>query len=239
MSDFSPDNFPVLQFNPNAWDWFQVACADLEIPIDNDKKLRLERIYSHLLGVNEFLNLTRILTQEDYLKYHVFDSLTALSLVEHYTEPGDNLADLGSGGGYPGLPLATWLPNRRWTLIDSRAKKVAFLKEAIPLTGCKNGCARAFRGREAKSAAHDLYQKCKLLTARAVGQAADLLPDADALLAQNGIFLQMKGQSYPTEERPAFLKALPKIGFTLMEEHNIALDESDPDRWLILAMKTK
>ena len=72
-----------------------------------------------------------------------------------------------------------------------------------------------------------------------MGQAADLLPDADALLAQNGIFLQMKGQSYPTEERPAFLKALPKIGFTLMEEHNIALDESDPDRWLILAMKTK
>ena len=94
MSDFSPENFPVLQFNSNAWDWFQAACADLEIPIDNDKKQRLERIYSHLLGVNEFLNLTRILTQEDYLKYHVFDSLTALSLVEHYTEPGDNLADL-------------------------------------------------------------------------------------------------------------------------------------------------
>ena len=63
------------------------------------------------------------------------------------------------------------------------------------------------------------------------------MPDAEALLAPNGIFLLMKGQSYPTEERDKFLRAMPKYGFTLMEEHNIALDENDPDRWIILALR--
>ncbi len=48
----------------------------------------------------------------------------------------------------------------------------------------------------------------------------------------------MKGQAYPTEERDDTLKALPKAGFTLMEEQNIALDEEDPDRWIVSMMKT-
>lgn len=238
MSDYSPDNYPVIQFNEEAWHWFEDACADLEIPLDHAKRDALQRIYSHLLGVNEWLNLTRILAQEDYLKFHVFDSLTVLNLVENYTEPDSVVLDLGSGGGYPGLPLMLWLPDRRWRLVDSRVKKVEFLREAIRLTPCRQAEARAFRGREAASMAPDLYHKCQIVTARAVGRASELLTDAEALLAYNGIFIILKGQAYPTEEREEFLAALPKFGFTLMEEHNIALDDGDPDRWVILAMKT-
>ena len=238
MSDFSPDNYPVVPIEDDAWQWFTEACADMEIPVDDAKRGALARIYSHLLGVNEWLNLTRILSQKDYLKFHVFDSLTLLSLLEQYTEADEMVCDLGSGGGYPGIPLMLWLPDRVWRLVDSRAKKVEFLKEAVRLTPCADASARAFRGREAAHFAPDMFHKCSVVTARAVGQAVDLLPDASALLAPNGIFMVMKGQAYPTDERPALLKALPHAGFTLMEEHNIALDESDPDRWIILLMKT-
>ena len=237
-ADFLPDHYPVIPFQDDAWQWFRNACADLEIPVDDAKKAILERIYSHLLGVNEWLNLTRILGQLDYLKFHVFDSLTVLNLAQTYTEEGSVCLDLGSGGGYPGLPLMTWMPDRRWYLVDSRAKKVQFLKQALKLTGCRHAEARAFRGREAHTAAPDIAGKCQLVTARAVGRANELLPDADALLAPNGIFLLLKGQSYPTEERDDYLAALPNYGFTLMEEHNIALDEGDPDRWVVLALKT-
>ena len=48
----------------------------------------------------------------------------------------------------------------------------------------------------------------------------------------------MKGQAYPIEERDEMLKALPKAGFTLMEEQHTALDEEDPDRWIVSVMKT-
>ena len=124
MNDFSPEKYPLLTFGEEAWQWFAAACADMEIPLDDGKKAALERIYSHLLGVNEWLNLTRHVSQLDFLKYHVFDSLTILNLVSVYTESGDIVLDLGSGGGYPGLPLALWLPDRRWRLVDSRAKNM-------------------------------------------------------------------------------------------------------------------
>lgn len=237
MSDFSPSNYPVIDFADDAWQWFTDACKDIEVDVDESKKQILSRIYSHLLGVNEWLNLTRILSQHDYLKFHAFDSLTILNLVETYSEPGEMVIDLGSGGGYPGLPLMSWLPDRCWRLVDSRAKKVEFLKEAVKLTQCRNVQARSFRGREAAAMAKDMYHKGKVVTARAVGKIVDLLPDASALLQNGGFFIIMKGQAYPTDERLPLQKALPKSDFTLVDELHIALDDDDPDRWVITLMK--
>ena len=236
--DLKPDKYPRLAFDHDAWAWFIAACKDLELTVDDEKRSRLEAIYSHLAGVNSWLNLTRLVSPLDYLKFHIFDSLTVCNLVEAYTAPGDIVLDLGSGGGYPGLPLMTWIPDRQWVLVDSRARKAAFLQEAVKLTPCANAQAYAFRGREVASQHPELHQQCQMVTARAVGPAADLLPDAVELLAINGILMLLKGPAYPTKERDDFLHALPNYGFTLMEEHPLALDENDPDRWVILALRS-
>lgn len=236
--DLKPDKYPRLTFPHDAWAWFVAACKDIELSVDDDKRSRLEAIYSHLSGVNSWLNLTRIVSALDYLKFHVFDSLTVCNLLEAYTAPGDIVLDLGSGGGYPGLPLMTWLPDRQWVLCDSRARKAAFLQEAVKLTPCAKAQAHAFRGREVASHHPELHQQCQMVTARAVGPAAELLPDAVELLAINGILMLLKGPSYPSKERDDFLNALPGYGFTLMEEHRIALDENDPDRWVVLALRS-
>ena len=236
--DFKAERAPRLTFGDNAWAWFLEACADLELTVSARQREILELLYSHLVYVNSWMNLTRITDDKDYLKFHVFDSLTVLNLVQQYTSPGDIVLDLGSGGGYPGLPLMTWLPDRHFVLVDSKPKKVMFLSETVHLTDCAQAEARCFRGLEAVHLAPDLHGKCQIVTARAVGRAASLLQDATALLSVNGIFLCMKGQSYPTEERDEFLRTMPKFGFTLMEEHRIALDEEDPDRWAILALNT-
>jgi 16S rRNA (guanine527-N7)-methyltransferase len=233
------EHYPRVNFPDAAWSWFLSACEDIELPVDEHKRPQLEGIYSHLVGVNQWLNLTRIVAPLDYLKFHVFDSLSVCSLVETYSAPGDLVLDLGSGGGYPGLPLMTWLPDRRWVLVDSRARKVAFLQEAIKLSPCQQAQAHAFRGREVASQQPELHQQCQIVTARAVGPAAELLPDAAELLALNGILILLKGPSYPSKEREDFLQALPNYGFMLMEEHPLALDEKDPDRWVVLALKAE
>ena len=229
-----PEAYPRLALDGAPWQWFLTACADLEITVDEAQHRVLEALYSHLVGVNAWLNLTRLVTPAEYLKFHVFDSLTALAPAAELTAPGDLCLDLGSGGGYPGLPLMTWLPDRRWVLLDSRGKKAAFLAEAIRLTPCRSAEAAAFRGREAGHARPDLARQCTLVTARAVGPAADVLAEADALVRPDGFLLLLKGPSFVAQERQAALASAARFGFELVQEMQIALDDTDPDRILVL-----
>jgi 16S rRNA (guanine527-N7)-methyltransferase len=229
-----PEAYPRLALEGEAWQWFLKACADLEITVDEAQHRVLEALYSHLVGVNAWLNLTRLTTPAEYLKFHVFDSLTALAPIAELTAPGDLCLDLGSGGGYPGLPLLTWLPDRRWVLVDSRGKKAAFLAEAIRLTPCRSAEAAAFRGREAAHARPDLARRCALVTARAVGPAAEVLAEADALVRRDGFLLLLKGPAFAAQERQEAVAAAAGFGFELVQEMRIALGESDPDRILVL-----
>lgn len=240
---FNPTDYPLVRFDDASWTWFQTACADLELECDDDKRDRLERIYSHLIGVNTWMNLTRLTSAADFLKFHVLDSLTILNLVDELTEDEDGenpdpiVFDLGSGGGYPGLPLMTWRPDLHFVLCDSRQKKVDFLKEAVKLTGCKKAEANAFRGREVKHFRPDLAGHCDIVTARAVGKAADLLADATELLVRGGAFIIMKGQNFERDEADDFAKACKAYRFEMLEIMPVALDESDPDRNIVLAVK--
>jgi 16S rRNA (guanine527-N7)-methyltransferase len=229
-----PEAYPPLRLEGEAWRWFLAACADLEIPVEAPHQRVLEALYSHLLGVNAWLNLTRLTAPADYLKFHVFDSLTALAPVEELTAAGDLCLDLGSGGGYPGLPLMTWLPDRRWVLVDSRGKKAAFLAEAVRLTPCRQAEAASFRGREAARARPDLAQQCALVTARAIGPAGQVIEEAAALVRLNGFLLLLKGPAFAAQERQAALATAERFGFELVQELHIALDETDPDRVLVL-----
>jgi 16S rRNA (guanine527-N7)-methyltransferase len=229
-----PEAYPRLALDGEPWQWFLTACADLEITVDEAQHQVLEALYSHLIGVNSWLNLTRLTTPAEYLKFHVFDSLTALAPATELTAPGDLCLDLGSGGGYPGLPLLTWLPDRHWVLLDSRGKKAAFLAEAIRLTPCRDAEAAAFRGREAAHARPDLARACALVTARAVGPAEDVLAEADALVRPDGFLLLLKGPSFAEQERQAALASAAHFGFELVQEMQIALDETDPNRILVL-----
>jgi len=229
-----PESYPRLTLDDGAWGWFLAACADLEIPVTDEHRRVLEALYSHLLGVNSWLNLTRLTSAMDYLKFHVFDSLTALAPTEELTAPGDLCLDLGSGGGYPGLPLMTWLPDRRWVLVDSRGKKAAFLAEAVRLTPCRQAEAASFRGREAARARPDLARQCALMTARAIGPADEVLEEAAALVRLDGFLLLLKGPSFAVQERQAALASAERFGFDLVQEMDTALDETDPDRTVVL-----
>lgn len=234
-----PAAYPHLALEGEAWNWFLQACAELEVPVTAAHHAILEALYSHLIGVNSWLNLTRLTTPAEYLKFHVFDSLTALGVVSDLSAPGDLCLDLGSGGGYPGLPLMTWLPDRHWVLVDSRGKKAAFLAEAVRLTPCRQAEAAAFRGREAAHARPDLARRCALVTARAVGPADEVLEEAEALVRRGGFLLLLKGPSFVEQERQAAVASAERLGFDMVQEMTMALDETDPERILVLFERTE
>lgn len=231
------EKYPALTFSDAAWAWFVQACEEMEITVSPKKRAQVEALYSHLLHVNARMNLTRITEPMDYLKFHLLDSLTVLPDVEKLTRAGHICIDLGSGGGYPGLPLILWLPDRKWVLVDSRQKKVTFLTDAIKLTGCANASARAFRGREAQAAAPDLAGRCAVVLARAVGRAAKLMLEAAPLLKRGGHLIALKGPSYDREERRETARTCGDLGYEQVDELAIRHEEGDPERLIIILAK--
>lgn len=237
-SDFLPENYPIVPFSDEDWQWLVQHCEALELPDPTPRRGVFQALYSHLLGVNHWLNLTRLTTPRDYLKFSLLDSLTIVPILESLCQEHSALADLGSGGGYPGLPVMTMMTTQDFTLIDARQKKVEFLNASIPLiprTG--KGTACAFRGRDVMRVRPDLHHHAEVVTARAVGKGVELLPDASELLAVGGVFLLMKGQSWPVEEAPLFTEACPAFGFDVVEDQELSLEPTDPTRHIILAVK--
>ncbi len=236
--DLRPQTYPSLAFPEEEWQWFLQRCEELGLPDPNPRRETFQALYSHLHGVNQWMNLTRLTTPREYLKFSLLDSLTLLPVLDTLCQPHSALVDLGSGGGYPGLPLMTMMPTQDFTLVDSRQKKVDFLNASLPLiprTG--KGAACAFRGREVGRVRPDLLHHGEVVTARAVSKGVELLPDASELLALGGVFLLMKGQSWPLEEGPAFAQACPAFGFDMVEDLEVTLEPQDPVRHIILAVK--
>jgi 16S rRNA (guanine527-N7)-methyltransferase len=235
----NPEDHPLLTFASEDWNWLRERCTALRLPDPEAHRARFEAIYSHLHGVNQGMNLTRIHSTRDWLKQHLLDSLSFLQLPLWQQLPSNALClDLGSGGGYPGLPLMTMHPQPRWVLVDSRGRKVAFLQQAITLTGCTNAEARQFRGSESASAAPDLHGRCQMITARAVAQADQLLRECQGLLAPGGVLVLAKGPAYHGDEAERAQATARAMSFAYEVGCKPVLETGDPERLILLFSKT-
>ncbi|HET8940575.1 MAG TPA: 16S rRNA (guanine(527)-N(7))-methyltransferase RsmG [Rudaea sp.] len=136
---------------------------------------------------NAVYNLTAVRSPNAMIERHLLDSL-AIAPYLH----GDNLADLGSGAGLPGIPLAIIEPSREHVLIDSNGKKTRFLREAARTLGLRNVRVEQTRVESARGS-----YAC--ITSRAFAGLAQMLTLGGHLLARNGIWLAMKAQIDPDE----------------------------------------
>jgi 16S rRNA (guanine527-N7)-methyltransferase len=145
---------------------------------------------------NAHVNLTSIVSWEGILTLHMLDSLSVLP----HLGDAKRILDVGTGGGFPGIPLAVACPDRDFTLIDGTQKKIRFVAECIAALDIRNARALAAR---AESYTGD--KGFDLVVARAVSSLADLVRDAGKLLAPRGVLLAMKGRA-PDDE----LRGLPR-----------------------------
>ena len=96
---------------------------------------RLSSFVADLVKWNKVYNLTAIRDPNQIVVQHIFDSLSVHTYID-----GDTIIDVGTGGGFPGIPLAMLMPHRRFTLLDSNGKKTRFLQQMVinhGLTNCE------------------------------------------------------------------------------------------------------
>jgi 16S rRNA (guanine527-N7)-methyltransferase len=184
----------------------------------------LEAIEAHarlLLAWNEAINLTAVTAPAAMASRHVLDSLAAVPLLAAGGAGGDGtvrVIDLGSGGGYPGLPLAVAMPAARVTLVDSVGKKAAFLEAAVGATGLGDRLrVRAARAEELATAP----ERWDVATARAVGAVAELVELALPLLRVGGRLVAWK-RGELADEMAAAGRAAASMGGSKPVVHPIA-----------------
>ncbi|WP_313919427.1 16S rRNA (guanine(527)-N(7))-methyltransferase RsmG [Tahibacter sp.] len=179
-----------------------LAVLGLDLP--DATRVRLIAYVELLARWNAAYNLTAVRDPGDMIARHLLDSLAIVPYVS-----GTTLADLGSGAGLPGIPLALVEPQRQVTLVDSNGKKARFLREAVRSLKLVN--VRVVEGR-----VQDVPGQFDCVTSRAFATLADMLDWAGGLLAESGRWLAMKGKLADEE-----IAAVP-AGFRV--EQVVALD---------------
>ncbi|RDI99063.1 16S rRNA (guanine(527)-N(7))-methyltransferase RsmG [Dyella solisilvae] len=191
-----------------------IAALGLQLP--DGAVERLLDYQALLARWNATYNLTAIRDPAEMVSRHLVDSLAILPFVQ-----GETLADLGTGPGLPGIPLAIAAPQRQVLLVDSNGKKVRFLREAIRSLKLEN--VRAVQSR-----VEEVEGQFDCITARAFASLQDMLDWGGHLLTNSGIWLAMKGK-HPEEELPGV-----PAGFEVRAIHTLTVPEVGGERHLVV-----
>jgi 16S rRNA (guanine527-N7)-methyltransferase len=199
----------------------QTSAAALGIDLSTEQASKLIRFLDELDDWNQRMNLTAIRERSQQITKHLLDSLSIHTFLR-----GTRVADIGTGAGFPGVPLALVNPDKQFVLVDSVAKKLRFVDHAAQTLQLNNVTTM-----HARAEAIDLKKlnapRFDCVLARAVGQISLLVNSAGHLLTGGGRLLAMKGKR-PEEE----LKSLPS-GWKVAEIHKLIVPGLDEERHLV------
>lgn len=195
------------------------GAAALGLALDAAQGERLLRLLDELAQWNRAYNLTAITDRAAMLTHHLLDSLAA-----HGELAGERVLDLGTGAGFPGLPLALASPQRHFTLLDGTAKKIRFVAHAARVLGLAN--VAAVQGR---AGAWQPEARFDTVIARAVAPVSELAVLTAPLLAPGGRLVACKGQR---REAEAELAALP-AGWRLAQLREVTVPGLNAERCLL------
>lgn len=192
-------------------------CHDIEITEEQEQLLMAD--LHAIMQINETMNLTRITSEEGGVCLHLEDSLTGLPFINE--APEGLYADLGTGGGFPGIPLCI-MTGRKTVLVDSVQKKVRALEGVAEELGL--GELVSSYGGRIEDLARERKGHFAVLTARALSSLPSLLELASPLLRKGGRLLCYKAQ--PTEEEVSWALELEEtFGMKLISRTDFSLSD--------------
>lgn len=184
---------------------------------------------------NKVMNLTSITEPQEMARLHFVDSLALLRYASF--DANARVLDLGSGAGFPGMPLAIARPQTSFTLLDALNKRIVFLQEAVQQLGLKN--VKAVHARAEELAQSETYrEQFSIVTSRAVADLRMLAELALPFLQVGGIFLAMKSVDTQAEVDAA-ARAISLLGGRLLPQQDYHIEGTDIIHRVVIIKKIK
>ena len=212
---------------------FKEHLQALKIDLTENQLQKFEIYYSFLLEYNQITNLTRITEREEVFYKHFYDSLTLATTVDIFEIT--TICDMGSGAGFPSIPLKIIYPHLKVTIVDSLNKRIVFLKQLIEKLEIDN--VELIHDR-IESYATNHQESFDLVTARALGNMSLISEMGLPITKINGIFIAMKALNYE-EELQQSKNAIKILGGTIECTKHFDLPNQHGDRTLIAIRKIK
>ncbi|MBD2208965.1 16S rRNA (guanine(527)-N(7))-methyltransferase RsmG [Nostoc linckia FACHB-104] len=193
------------------------------------QQLQFQQLYELILEGNSQFNLTRITEAEEFWEKHLWDSLRGIAPQQQFIDSltaGVSLIDIGTGAGFPGIPIAIASANSQITLLDSTRKKVTFIEKILTTLGLSNGKTLVGRVEEIGQQRQH-RQSYDVATIRAVGPASVCAEYALPLLKVGGLAVIYRG-NWTDEETTALQNAVDQLGGVIeaIEQFTTPLSES-------------
>ena len=205
------------------------------LELTSDQISAFNRYYELLIEWNEKINLTAITEPREVAIKHIVDSLSCYQK-ELFTGQV-SLIDVGTGAGFPGLPLKIFYPELKLTLLDSLNKRVKFLQLVVDELGLKD--VEVIHARSEEAARNKKYrEKFDLATARAVARLPIICEYCLPFVKQGGTFIALKGRQYEEEIQEA-QKAFSVLGGKLVKSMPVKLPELEDKRAVVYIKKEK
>lgn len=213
-------------------------CNKINIEISDDQINCFEKYYELLIEKNKVMNLTAITDKEDVIVKHFIDSI---ALIPYLLDKGINInnelkiIDIGTGAGFPGLPLKIMMPDVKFTLLDSLNKRVSFLNEVIDELKLKD--IEALHGRAEDYASDNKYrEKYDICVSRAVANLSTLSEYCIPFVKKDGFFISYKaGES--EEEINKSKNAIKILGGKINKVEEFVLPGTDASRVFVFIRK--
>lgn len=195
---------------------------------------QLNNFHKILCEWNEFMNLTGITEYNEVVIKHFVDSL-AVNCVYSFKKT-DRVVDIGTGAGFPGIPLRIMYPDTRFTLLDSLNKRIKFLDEVIRINSLDG--IETLHGRAEDYARDKNYREAfDVCVSRAVANLSTLSEYCLPYVKVGGVFISYKAGQLD-EELKASERAIKLLGGEIKEIHKLTLPDTDIDRTFVVIKKT-